>query len=139
MFSALASNKNLEPGDKLEPLAWKFHLAKPEAIPVHETKEGCTGDSKIPVSNHLILGRSVNWVVDYEGNQIPNKSELPRIPRADRPRNTPPARTDNYKGHIIDPRWDPIEDGDECSVTCREALDKVSMSQCKSLLTHPHI
>lgn len=54
VLSAVSFNGVLNPGDKAGPMAWKFGVAKPEAIPVPEPKgdddEECPEDSERRVS-----------------------------------------------------------------------------------------
>lgn len=85
------------------------------------------------------MGRGLTWVVDHEGNQIPDKvrrdgSPEPSHPRALRPRS-PPVKADDYEGYVIELMWEPTEDGGACPETCKDSLLRVSNSQCKSTTT----
>lgn len=55
---AVSFNKALEPGDKMGPMAWKFGVAKPEAIPLPKPKDDdekkrCAREDEIQVCNHF--------------------------------------------------------------------------------------
>ena len=46
LLTSVSFNKALEPGDKPAPMAWKFAVAKPEAIPVPKLKDDGKGKKK---------------------------------------------------------------------------------------------